>query len=561
MSTEETKRQLLNLLDDADSKVIALSGKWGTGKSHLWNQIKSESGDPSVTGSLYASLFGAKSMDQVKMKLIQSSVSKANEYPAAFSAGVQAIKTGLKALQGMHGGFSALNDLGLIAAPMLLKGRILVLDDIERRHADLSIEEVLGFIDEFTKRHESRVLLILNDDKLHQREVWETLREKVIDQEIRLIISSSEAYEIAAGIAGKHYEPYVRPTLERCEVTNIRVILRTIRAVTTILPVKHKVDEPILARTVPSIVFLAVIHYRGMDSAPDFDFVLAQGGAGDWRLERQDGDKSETNATKDRWKALMDDLRIVECDDFEMLVAEYLQSGLYDKSKLESVIARYVGEQELLFVRSMAGKFQENCFWNHKMTDERLLEMASQVVDRADLLDPYAVTSFHDQLLKLEGGRDMADKSISIWLASFKKNPPQELSLDNVFNQSVHPLVQAAFEEVNAVAQRETSILDAVKHIYRSSGWGIRQEVALRSSTTADMKSVVLSSSVEDLKIFLRKMVEFNRSKESYVRHFGPAMDNFTEACREIVVAEPEGRLAGLLRQTVPGLSDQDLAN
>ena len=39
MSLEKTKEHLLKLLGDADNKVIALSGKWGTGKTHLWGEV------------------------------------------------------------------------------------------------------------------------------------------------------------------------------------------------------------------------------------------------------------------------------------------------------------------------------------------------------------------------------------------------------------------------------------------------------------------------------------------------------------------------------------------
>jgi hypothetical protein len=33
MSLEKTKKQLIELLGNADSKVIALSGRWGTGNA------------------------------------------------------------------------------------------------------------------------------------------------------------------------------------------------------------------------------------------------------------------------------------------------------------------------------------------------------------------------------------------------------------------------------------------------------------------------------------------------------------------------------------------------
>ena len=52
MSLQETKANLLELLGDADSKVIALSGKWGTGKTHLWGEVMEASQDETVKGAI-----------------------------------------------------------------------------------------------------------------------------------------------------------------------------------------------------------------------------------------------------------------------------------------------------------------------------------------------------------------------------------------------------------------------------------------------------------------------------------------------------------------------------
>ncbi|MBS0343387.1 MAG: hypothetical protein JSS56_23020 [Proteobacteria bacterium] len=50
MSLEKTKKQLIELLGNADSKVIALAGRWGTGKTQLWNEVKK---DPYVATELH----------------------------------------------------------------------------------------------------------------------------------------------------------------------------------------------------------------------------------------------------------------------------------------------------------------------------------------------------------------------------------------------------------------------------------------------------------------------------------------------------------------------------
>ena len=182
MSLKSTKEQLKQLLTEKDNKVIALSGKWGTGKSYMWQQVKTSSIDETVRGALYASLFGLSGIEQVKTKLIQSMVPAIKANPKLWEGAKQTVKSGVKVLEGFHRGFGALNDLNLVFAPAILRQKLIVLDDIERKHEKLDIDEVLGFIDEFTQQHGCRFILILNSDQLAKRDVWDLLREKVVDQ-------------------------------------------------------------------------------------------------------------------------------------------------------------------------------------------------------------------------------------------------------------------------------------------------------------------------------------------------------------------------------------------
>ncbi len=152
MSLRENKEDLVNLLSDRDNKVVALSGKWGTGKTHLLAEVGRESQDKSVNGALYVSLFGLSGVDQVKQKLIEAVVPRLNEHPKGRDAVKQAIRPVLKVLQGFHPSFAALSELNLmLLAPMMLRERVIVLDDIERKHEDLGTDEILGFIDEYVQ--------------------------------------------------------------------------------------------------------------------------------------------------------------------------------------------------------------------------------------------------------------------------------------------------------------------------------------------------------------------------------------------------------------------------
>ena len=84
MTLKRAKDQLRLLLGQDDISVIALSGKWGTGKTHLWNEVKNESRDEKVRKSLYVSLFGLSSIDQIKRKLIEAAIPGIDSNPGVF---------------------------------------------------------------------------------------------------------------------------------------------------------------------------------------------------------------------------------------------------------------------------------------------------------------------------------------------------------------------------------------------------------------------------------------------------------------------------------------------
>src|SRR5450830_144904 len=321
MSLATTKNHLIQLLDEKDNKVIALSGKWGTGKSHLWREVKAGSADEKVKAALYVSLFGLASMDQVKLKIVQSSIPNADENPDWWDKAKKGWGAASKLLESVHKGFSALNEIALLAVPSILKDRVIVLDDIERKHEKLSVDEVMGFIDEFTQQHGARIVLILNSDQLADKKMWESLREKVIDQEVRLETVPAEAFEIAKVLAPSPYAERIKKTVETCGITNIRIICKIIRAVNRILSRKGDLSDDVLSRVVPSTVLLAATHYKGLEDGPDFEFILKIANPDDWGDYGKKSDELDgAGKLRAKWRLLLLKIGINGCDEYENLV-------------------------------------------------------------------------------------------------------------------------------------------------------------------------------------------------------------------------------------------------
>jgi hypothetical protein len=552
MSLSGTKMQLIQLLSDTDNKVIALSGKWGTGKSHLWRDVKAETEDDKVKAALYVSLFGLASMDQIKLKIVQSAIPVANEQSSRWDNAVQACKAAAKVAESFNKGFSALNDIVLLAVPSILKDRVIVLDDIERKHEKLSVDEVMGFIDEFTQQHGARFILILNNDQLKDLVLWDTLREKVIDHELRLNTTPAEAFEIATSLVSSSYVAQIGKAVETSGITNIRIICKIIRVVNRILGKRTNLSDDVLARVIPSTVLLSAIYYKGLDDGPDLDFVLKVGDPRSGNELGKKSDESDAAAGKLRakWRLQLHGLGIISCDEYEQIIVDYLRSGLFDDEGVTKIIERYASDENAVIAENLARQLIDHVVWHWNMTESELVEEAKGLLPKIHLLNAYNVTFLHQLISPLAGSLSVAEDMLNNWINEFRMRNPQGRDFDNSFQlQPLHPLIQAEFDTAKAKTQANTSILDACKYIAKHNAWGQTQVMALGSASIRDFEVTIKSLDIDDLRFFMCHFLEMCGQQASYRQHFGTATDNFIAACRNIYEAKSPGRLSGLIHK------------
>lgn len=559
MSLKKTKEQMIRLLGQADNGVIALSGKWGTGKTHLWDEVKDESGDEKIKKALYVSLFGLSSIDQVKRKLIEKAIPSVESHGGVFDGLKNLFKVGVEAASEHYKALAAIKDLNLLLmAPVVLRGKLIVIDDIERKHEKLGIDEVLGFIDEYSKQHGSRFVLVLNDDqlssKVDQEKLWTTFREKVIDQEIKLSTSVEEAFSIAIGLAPSKYAEALKRASIACGLTNIRIVVKVIKVANQILAGRD-LEEAIQARVVPSIVLFSAIHYRGLEEGPDFTFALNAGNP-DWLSFGRDRNEEPTPEEKrvDRWRMLLQELGIHGCDEFEKQLVEFLESGLFEAASIEAIIDRYMAEKEAMEAREAANDFLKRVFWDHRVDEAQLVAEAAAFPANAGLLDPFVVTELDSELTKLPGGMKIGQAIIDGWIKAFRSRNPTTVNDENPFNNPLHPKIQAEFAAIKATAQANATVVDACMHIIENGGWGTLQEVAMRRATMADFEIVIREmEDLDKLRRFMRRMIEMRLQRSTYDPHFGTATEHFVEACRTIANDTTSPRLAGLIQRLFSG--------
>jgi len=537
---------------------MALSGKWGTGKSYMWDSLREASTDSHIQGALYVSLFGVATIAELKLKLAQSAVpmiKKRGPQADAVMGAINAIKNGA---QGIFKLGTALDEFALLAVPAMVRDKFIVIDDIERKHEKLTIDEVLGFIDDFTRNYGCRILLILNTDQLADRTVWETFREKVIDEELRLDTTAAEAFDIAIQLSQSPFAAKIKPAVEACGISNIRIIRKVIRAANKILAAHLKLSDDVLDRVIPSTVLLSAIHYKGIEDGPTMAFVLDSPSNVGRQIARSERERRGEEASDEdklhaRWMLLLNRLGIMYTDEYEKLVSDYLNAGLIDRSAVDAVVGRYCREQQRAGAQARAREFFQSTIWDPELMPAKIVEAASALLPDVPHLDCYSVSSLSDYLVELPGGTAIAEQMVSLWIDQLREMAaapgadPREFVLDNWTGRSLHPSIVAAFAEARVRVEQPRTLLDVCLYLAKSDGWNSPEEAVMQAATVDDFMRTILSIRGQQLKVFMLKNLDIYANRGTYARHFGSGPQHFLEACKRIRIERAETRWASLI--------------
>lgn len=555
MTIVRCKQNLLQALDDEANHIIALSGKWGTGKTHLWKQVRDESSDLAIKTAASVSLFGVSTVNDLKMKVAQALLPKLKD-DSALTARVSTALAGMKKVaQSIHRGFGALDELALLAIPSLLKDKFLIIDDIERKHDKLSIDEILGFIDECVQSYNCRIIVVLNDDKLKDKEIWEQFREKVIDQELRLDTSPAEAFAIAKGIVSTKWAAELEAATTACGITNIRILCKIIRVANRLLEGHGDLSTNVIARVVPPIVLLSAIYYKGLSNGPTFDYVLGHNAAISAtaraiRRQQGSGEESEEDAQHGQWDLLLRELGVLNSGEFEQLVVKVLQTGLLDTQEISDLIERYQLDGRILSARNSVSAFFQHYNWNPELTAGQLTDELRELLPGAQFIEPPTLSYLIDISDELTGNHALGQEFINLWSTALEEAFPNGLEYSAwEASRPVRPEIEAVLNAAYARHSNATTLVQACHHIRSNRGWGSAEEHLMKTISAADYEMEIRRANGNDLEGIFYQSMQFLIHKASYEPHFGDIAERFVEACRKIVSAEPDSRLTTIIRR------------
>ncbi|MGB6329921.1 MAG: hypothetical protein WBF48_13450 [Halarcobacter sp.] len=228
--------------DISNGKVIMLSGKWGSGKTHFWqNEIATETLKKELKNKRevysYISLYGKTSIEEIENDIFSQAYSSAiggeNFVTKGFSTftnkmkrfGSSKIANGLKEEQQ--------DNIEKIALARLNNSGIICFDDFERKSKDIDLNDLFGFITQLTINFQCKVVIILNDDVFEgkEKEIFSNVKEKTVSKFLHYNPTIEELFKLIYDehpINNKHsgMKQYIQRYFEEIDLLNARIYIQ-----------------------------------------------------------------------------------------------------------------------------------------------------------------------------------------------------------------------------------------------------------------------------------------------------------------------------------------------
>lgn len=527
MSKSNAKEKLHRCFDCLDAKVVVLSGPWGCGKTFLLNEeflVKESSG-------LYASLFGVSSLEEIKKDLILNCLSLSGDAANAVLPIIRNVIQSLCHFLQYGQALQVITDIQWLAvAEKLLSNKIIILDDIERRKSSLSIQELFGFINKYTKKpHNCRFILVLDKDKIEDN-TWDIYKEKIIDEEIYFSIAPNEAFDTAKQSFKSDYLPEelfnsLKSACAICGFRNIRILQKIIR--TTKLFFSNVEDECnlLLQHFSPSIALICGIYYQAFEKTITLDSIFKLSPSLFYENEVSTLDKEDL----EYWRDLLQNLGIYHCDAFEQLLINFFNKGNLDKTQLNILLSSKKKSLELQSQREKIEKFYDDIYWNKDISYDQLRKTAEELEEYSTNLSPGGINNLLNVIEQIPGTEKIKNKILKSWQYYY-------LNIDHEEDPSLLFQLGSFREDIQQILQESTfhserfTVLEVSRHIVEVRAWGEDHVRYLNALTEENFKHFIKTSSQEGFRLFIHMIWIIKEDQ-----HFEKMMHTFKNACQSVI--------------------------
>ncbi len=349
VSIKIIKEQLNVFLKSDSPEVIAIRGAWGTGKTYFWHQLFKESKSTiALKKYAYVSLFGLRTIEELKYAIFESTQLFDDDYDGTRllerlkQDGTKFVAKAYSLIKSLSAETIPINiDFKLIAFSMV-ENMIICLDDFERTNLDA--QALLGLISDLRETKRCKIVLIMNDEKLHEKnkEEYDNYKEKVIDKEFCFAPTPEECVTLVLR-NNEQNDDILKERCCRLGIKNIRVINKIKQMRDSLTPLLVGCEERTIQNVLSSVVLFCYCYYVKDGSVPDFNFIkeLNISRHVELLMDKKRDDSNGTSELHQQWHRFLRHYEYNNTDELDLQIADFVQNGYFDLPSMQKVIKKY----------------------------------------------------------------------------------------------------------------------------------------------------------------------------------------------------------------------------
>lgn len=288
------------------NKVVMISGKWGSGKTYFWKDIK----ENKLTDipDVYVSLYGKDSIEQIEKDLMfkayKLSVGATKDESDFIEKTFSTFSRASKGIDSIFGTkidtlFKIVEDANdnsklKNAAKIINDGLIICFDDFERKSSKIDLNDLFGFITNLSLDFSCRIVIILNSDAFTGDEayVFKTVKEKTVDKFFQYNPSQQYLYnEIKESINAENINAdnhsKILSIIKLTDELNARIYEQVILNVNEYINKMGDITDALLKVLVLNTIYFNIMHstmmilekgrYESDDITRDYGDILGNG--------------------------------------------------------------------------------------------------------------------------------------------------------------------------------------------------------------------------------------------------------------------------------------------
>ncbi|MGF6479469.1 P-loop NTPase fold protein [Paraburkholderia sp. JPY419] len=497
-------------LDSTKPEVLAISGKWGVGKTFaLQSLVQSYAGSESLKRYSYVSAFGAKSIGDLRsMILIKTrrfpvhrdklgKVVDGTEHVLAKGRGHAIWKTITTLSEKIPYGGKQVTVLLETIAVSLISKTVICIDDIERLGSGIAMDELMGLVSELKVESQCKVILLFNEAQLGDRaKQYEKASEKVVDKKLAFVTTASEAVELGLPV-GTPLRDFAIPCVETLGINNIRTVQKIANGLRTVQNVIPNCTDAVKQQAAIAVaVFAGTLYEQGI-GFPTAEQVISY----NWYSIAMGVGKDTIEET---WREKLHGCGFLACDEFDMEVLCILKNGYAHGSEL----AKQAQALDAVADRArLDDVFTEAWKIFHDRIDgtaEDLMHAFVNAVEvAATVISPLNLNSTV-KLLRELGFNNEADAVIDKYVELNAGRPGLFRIDDSPWSRDVDDeTLKRRFAEELTVEEGALDLASAAMLLIEEKGWNDRMEESLLKASPDDLSALFREHQGDTLRVLI----------------------------------------------------------